>query len=78
MIQEGSALLKMIDDTALIEVLRCAEINCDNIKTGGLIFVAVVKAQIQEALLILKADPVTEEVFPRPAPGRLKERKPWT
>jgi hypothetical protein len=39
-----------------IETIRCAEINCDNIKKVGLPFVEIVKMQLAEALKLLGAD----------------------
>jgi hypothetical protein len=38
----------------VLEQLRCAEINCDNIKKAGLIYVEVVKMQIKEAIKLLE------------------------
>ena len=34
-----------------IELLNCAEVNCDNIKKVGVVFADIVKAQIQEAIV---------------------------
>lgn len=36
-----------------IEMLQCAEINCDNAKKLGIGFVELVKSQIQDALKLL-------------------------
>jgi hypothetical protein len=38
-----------------IELLGCAEINCDNVKRLGVGFADFVKTQIQEAVAILEA-----------------------
>jgi hypothetical protein len=35
--------------TEIIELLECAKINADNIKKAGVVFVDVVKMQIDEA-----------------------------
>jgi hypothetical protein len=43
-----------------VEQLRCAEINCDNIQKSGLVFVEVVKMQIQEAIKLLGEEPMSE------------------
>ncbi len=45
-----------MDIQKAIEALRCAEINCDNIKKVGLVMVEVVKDQIQTALRELGDD----------------------
>lgn len=45
--------MKKIDEA--IEMLQCAEINCDNVKRIGTPFVDMVKFQIQEAIKMLKA-----------------------
>jgi len=39
-----------------IEMLQCAEINCDNVKKIGVGFVDMVKMQIQEALALLEKE----------------------
>lgn len=44
----------MENKEAIIEMLRCAEINCDNAERLGLPMVKLVKAQIQEALRLLQ------------------------
>lgn len=36
-----------------IEMLQCAEINCDNVKKLGTFFADAVKLQIQEAIKLL-------------------------
>jgi len=52
-----------------VEQLRCAEVNCDNIKHGP-IFVEVVKRQIQNALTLLEADPVGGYWWQKEGPAR--------
>jgi hypothetical protein len=37
-----------------IELLQCAEINCDNAKSLGIVMVQLVKLQVTEALDILE------------------------
>ena len=44
---------KTISDA--IEMLQCAEINCDNTKKLGVMMVDLVKMQITEAIAILEA-----------------------
>lgn len=43
----------------VIELLRCAEINCDNANILGIRMVKIVKFKIQEALKVLEAETVT-------------------
>jgi hypothetical protein len=45
-----------MNSTGAIEMLKCALINCDNIKIGGLMFVEVVKEQIKVAIRELDAE----------------------
>lgn len=45
-----------------IELLRCAEINCDNIKKIGPVMIDIVKTQISEAIKLLEND--EEEPLP--------------
>jgi hypothetical protein len=33
-----------------VEILRCAEVNCDNVARGGLMVTQIVKAHIQTAI----------------------------
>jgi hypothetical protein len=33
-----------------IEILRCAEVNCDNVARGGFLATQIVRAQIQDAI----------------------------
>ena len=51
---------EMKDILQAIEILRCAEINCDTAKRVGGPFVDVVKEQIQEALRLLGEDDAEE------------------
>lgn len=44
----------MSKEMEVLEALRCALFNADNIKEGGLLFVEVVKLQIQEAIDLLE------------------------
>jgi hypothetical protein len=46
----------MMDIQKAIELLECAEINCDNIRTLGEAGIVLVKMQIQEAIKILDTD----------------------
>lgn len=39
-----------------IELLQCALINCDNIRTLGAVGVQMVKSQIQDAVEVLESD----------------------
>lgn len=39
-----------------IEMLQCAEINCDNVKKLGTSFVELVKSQIQDAIKLLEEE----------------------
>jgi len=41
-----------------IEMLQCAEYNCDNVKKLGVHVVDAVKMQIQEALKLLGEEPL--------------------
>lgn len=43
--------------TEAIEMLQCAEINCENIKKGGIIFVDIAKDQIRQAIMLLEDSP---------------------
>lgn len=43
-----------------IEMLQCAEINCDNVPKLGTEFAKVVKMQIQEAMKLLTDEVVIE------------------
>lgn len=43
----------------VIEQLRCALYNCENIRTGGTIFIDITKMQIQEAIDILDGKDTT-------------------
>jgi hypothetical protein len=42
--------------TEIIELLECAKINADNIKKAGVVFVDVVKMQIDEAIKLLQGE----------------------
>lgn len=44
-----------------IEMLQCAEINCDNVKRLGIPFVDFVKKQIQEAITLLHGETATPD-----------------
>jgi hypothetical protein len=39
-----------------IEILQCAEINCDNVKKVGAFFADAVKHQISEAIKLLETE----------------------
>ena len=60
----------MIDVNKAIEMLCCAEVNCDNVARLGSVGVQLVKAQIQDAIKELEGEIVTEDVL---APYREKE-----
>jgi hypothetical protein len=60
----------MIDTEKVVEILRCAEVNCDNVVKGGAVFAQIVKAQIQEAIEELEGEIVTDDVL---APRRTEE-----
>jgi hypothetical protein len=40
----------------IVELLECAKINADNIKKAGIVFVDVVKMQIDEAIKLLESE----------------------
>lgn len=50
----------------IIELLRCASINCDNTKKIGIRFVDFVKIQIDEAIEKLEKIPVNKSDKPNP------------
>lgn len=55
-------ILKDKTDEA-IEILRCAEVNCDNAPRLGEVGIQIVKAQIQDAIKTLGGDMVTDDVL---------------
>jgi hypothetical protein len=48
--------VEMTNVDKAIEMLQCAEINCDNVKKVGVGFVDMVKVKIQEALALLEKE----------------------
>jgi hypothetical protein len=45
-----------VDSQKIIEFLECAKVNADNIKRGGLVFIELVKVQIDGAIKMLNED----------------------
>jgi len=46
-----------------IEMLRCALVNCDNIKKVGPVMIDIVKSQIEEALRLIDSEEPTQEAL---------------
>jgi hypothetical protein len=47
----------------VIEILRCAEVNCDNAPRLGMAGILIIKAQIQDAIKQLGGEIVSEDVL---------------
>ncbi len=52
-----------MDTNKAIEMLRCAEVNCDNASRLGPVGILLVKAQIQDAIKELGGDIASEDVL---------------
>lgn len=45
-----------MDKREIVELLQCALINCDNVRSLGMVGVEIVKTQIQSALDLLEEE----------------------
>lgn len=61
---------KMSNIEEAVEMLRCAEVNCDNVPKVHGLMALIIKAQIQDAIKTLGGEIVTEDVL---APYREQE-----
>jgi hypothetical protein len=50
----------MNNEEQILEMLRCALVNCDNVARLGMVGVQIVKLQIQEAINNLEGKPHQE------------------